>query len=134
MLTQALAMYDSLAQRIGECDAKTIFNNDLDNTSGLGIGTLASWLSRNKTLALTPLHAKEAVAPTQENVISGRYPLSRTYYLYVNRAPGKDLAPAVAEFLQFALSREGQAAVAQAMLYPLPMEIAQMNRKRLRAN
>jgi ABC-type phosphate transport system substrate-binding protein len=52
----------------------------------------------------------------------------------VNRAPGKDLPPAVAEFLQFALSREGQAAVAQAMLYPLPTEIAQMNRKRLRAN
>lgn len=106
----------------------------MTDASGLGIGTLASWLSRNKTLALTPLRAKEAVAPTQENVISGRYPLSRTYYLYVNRAPGKDLTPALAEFLQFALSREGQTAVAQAMLYPLPMEIAQMNRKRLRTN
>ncbi|HEY3399464.1 MAG TPA: substrate-binding domain-containing protein [Geothrix sp.] len=106
----------------------------MTDASGLGIGTLASWLSRNKTLALTPLHAKEAVAPNQENVVSGRYPLSRTYYLYVNRAPGKDLPPAVAEFLSFVLSREGQAAVAQAMLYPLPMEIAQMNRKRLRTN
>jgi phosphate transport system substrate-binding protein len=106
----------------------------MTDASGLGIGTLASWLSRNKTLALTPLHAKEAVAPTQENVVTGRYPLSRTYYLYVNRAPGKDLPPVVAEFLSFVLSREGQGAVAQAMLYPLPTEIAQMNRKRLRAN
>jgi phosphate transport system substrate-binding protein len=102
--------------------------------AGLGIGTLATWLSRNKTLPVAPLHAKEAVAPTQENVVSGRYPLSRTYYLYVNRVPEKGLPPVLAEFLSFVLSRDGQAAVAQAMLYPLPMEIGQLNRKRLRGN
>lgn len=106
----------------------------MTDASGLGIGTLASWLSRNKTLALIPLHAKDAVAPNQESVVSGRYPLSRTYYLYVNRAPGKEVPPAVSEFLAFVLSREGQSAVAQAMLYPLPLEIAQINRKRLRSN
>ncbi len=120
---------------VKECaDWSGIAEAVMTDASGLGIGTLASWLSRNKTLALTPLQAKEPVPPSQANVISGKYPLSRTYYLYANRAPGKDLPPVVAEFLQFVLSREGQAAVAQATLYPIPLEIAQMNRKRLRAN
>ena len=104
------------------------------DANGLGIATLSNWLSRNKTLAVTPLQAKEAVAPTQENVVSGKYPLSRTYYFYVNRAPGKPLPPALSEFLNFVLSRQGQTAVTQASLYPLPAEIAQLYRKRLRAN
>lgn len=120
---------------VKECpDWSGIAESVMTDACGLGIGTLSNWLSRNKTLALTPLQAKEPVPPTQENVVSGKYPLSRTYYLYVNRAPGMGLPPAAAEFLQFVLSREGQSAVAQATLYPVPMEIAQMNRKRLRAN
>lgn len=120
---------------VKECsDWSGIAEAVMTDATGLGIGTLATWLSRNKTLALMPLQSREPVPPTQENVVSGKYPLSRTYYLYVNRAPGKDLPPVVAEFLQFVLSREGQVAVAQATLYPLPLEIAQMNKKRLRAN
>ncbi|NWJ41114.1 MAG: substrate-binding domain-containing protein [Geothrix sp.] len=106
----------------------------MTDASGLGIGTLSNWLSRNKTLAVAPLQVKEPVPPTQENVVSGKYPLSRTYYFYVNRAPGAQLSPAVAEFLSFVLSRQGQNAVALASLFPLPPDIAQLNRKRLRAN
>lgn len=106
----------------------------MTDASGLGIGTLSNWLSRNKTLAVTPLQAKEPVAPTQDNVVSGKYPLARTYYFYVNRGPGKPLSPAMLEFLQYILSMEGQTAVTKASLYPLPPEIAQLYRKRLRSN
>jgi len=65
---------------------------------------------------------------------AGKYPLARTCYFYVNRAPGKPLPPATTEFLQYLLSRQGQTAVAQASLYPLPADIAQVYRKRLRSN
>ncbi len=120
---------------VKECaDWSGIAEAVMTDAAGIGIGTLSNWLARNKTLALIPLQSKEAVTPTQENVVSGRYPLSRTYYLYVNRAPGTNLPPVLAEFLQFVLSREGQSGVAQATLYPMPMEIAQLNRKRLRTN
>jgi phosphate transport system substrate-binding protein len=115
-------------------DWTSIAESVMTDASGIGIGTLSSWLSRNKTLAVTPLQTKEAVPPTQENVISGRYPLARTYYFYVNRAPGKPLSPAITEFLQYVLSREGQNAVVQSTLFPLPLEILQLNRKRLRNN
>ena len=52
----------------------------------------------------------------------------------MNRAPGKPLPPAISEFLQYLLSRQGQTAVAQASLYPVPADIAQLYRKRLRGN
>ncbi|WP_257307056.1 PstS family phosphate ABC transporter substrate-binding protein [Geothrix campi] len=117
-----------------EVDWPGIAEAVMTDANGIGIATLSNWLARNKTLAVTPLQAKDPVPPTQENVVSGKYPLARTYYFYVNRAPGKSLAPAVAEFLQYVLSRQGQTAVAQASLYPLPADIAQLYRKRLRSN
>ena len=122
------------ASVIDVVDWPSIAEAVMTDASGLGIGTLSNWLSRNKTLAVTPLQASNPVAPTQENVVSGKYPLARTYYFYLNRAPGKPLAPALSEFLQFVLSREGQTAVGQASLYPLPVEMAQLSRKRLRGN
>src|SRR5206468_10873429 len=49
--------------------------------------------------------AYEAVAA---NVYSGKYGISRSLYVYVNKAPGQGLPPAVREYLLFVLSREGQ--------------------------
>jgi len=119
---------------IDAVDWPSIAEAVMTDANGIGIATLSNWLVRNKTLAVTPLQAKEAVPPTQENVVSGKYPLARTYYFYVNRAPGKALSPALSEFLQYILSRQGQAAVAQASLYPVPADILQLYRKRMRAN
>ena len=119
---------------IDAVDWPSIAEKVMTDASGIGIATLSNWLSRNKTLAVIPLQTKEAVSPTQENVVTGKYPLSRTYYFYLNREPGKALAPELSEFLQFILSQQGQAAVTQASLYPMPADIAQAYRKRLRSN
>src|SRR5512133_3625907 len=117
-----------------EVDWPSIAEAVMTDASGIGIATLSSWMARIKVLAVTPLQAKEPVPPTQETVISGKYPLARTLYFYVNRAPGKPLSPALSEFLQYVLSRQGQTAVTQATFYPVPTDIVQLYRKRLRSN
>ena len=43
-----------------------------------------------------------------ENVYSGKYPISRALFVYVNKAPGQPLQPTVREFLRFVLSKQGQ--------------------------
>ena len=50
---------------------------------------------------------------------SGKYPLSRFLYLYVNKAPGKPLDPLVKEFLKLILSKEGQEVVVKDGYLPL---------------
>lgn len=50
-----------------------------------------------------------AVLPTKATVADRSYPLARRAYAFVDRAPGKALAPHVKAFLQFALSPDGQA-------------------------
>ena len=58
---------------------------------------------------------EEDVAPTKENIQSGRYPLSRSLFFYARGAP----TGLARRFLDFALSPEGQAIVTEAGYFPL---------------
>lgn len=69
--------------------------------------------------------------PTFENCMSGRYPLARLLYVYVNKPPNRPLDPLTKEFLSFVLSREGQEIVATEGYFPLPSRVAEAQRYRL---
>jgi phosphate transport system substrate-binding protein len=56
-------------------------------------------------------------------VVAGKYPLARFLYVYVNKAPGKELDPVVREFLKFVFSKEGQEIVVKDGYMPLPARI-----------
>lgn len=59
-----------------------------------------------KTIALSD--GRAAILPTAASVADRSYPLARRAYAFVDRVPGKPLAPHVLAFLRFALSTEGQ--------------------------
>ncbi len=50
---------------------------------------------------------------------SGKYPLWRFLYIYVNKAPGKTLDPLVAEFVKLIFSKQGQEVVVKDGYMPL---------------
>jgi phosphate transport system substrate-binding protein len=60
-----------------------------------------------------------------EDVQSGKYPLWRFLFLYVNKAPGKPMEPLQVEFLKLMYSREGQEAVVKDGYMPLSAKQAQ---------
>lgn len=66
------------------------------------------------------------IEPTIGNAASGRYPLSRYLYVYINKRPGQPLPPLEAEFIRFILSQEGQDLVAKDGYVPLPASTANM--------
>jgi phosphate transport system substrate-binding protein len=57
------------------------------------------------------------------DVVTGKYPLNRFLFIYINRAPGKPLDPLVKEFVSFILSKEGQEVVVKDGYLPLSPEI-----------
>ena len=65
------------------------------------------------------------------NVTSGKYPLSRFLYIYVNKAPGKPLDPLVKEYLKLILSKDGQEVVVKDGYLPLPATIIAEELKKL---
>jgi len=63
------------------------------------------------------------VTPSADTILKSDYPLTYFLYLYVNKAPGKPLPPAVLAFLTYALSKEGQSAVAVTQI-PIPADVS----------
>jgi phosphate transport system substrate-binding protein len=82
---------------------------------------------RTASVRAVPL-AKDDKTPFVEaveaNALSGKYPLSRVLYVYVNKAPNKPLPPMEIEFFKMVLSKKGQAAVEKDGFVPLPAEMA----------
>ncbi len=73
----------------------------------------------------------EFVAATPKNALSGKYPLARFLYVYVNKDPKKPLQPLQAEFLKLVLSQEGQSIVEKDGYIPLPAAEVKKIRARL---
>jgi phosphate transport system substrate-binding protein len=65
------------------------------------------------------------------NVTSGKYPLSRFLYLYINKAPGKPLDPLVKEYVKLILSKEGQEVVVKDGYLPLSAALVAAELKKL---
>jgi phosphate transport system substrate-binding protein len=73
-----------------------------------------------KAVALSRAASGPYHLATTASLIAQDYPLVRIIPAFVDRAPGHPLEPAVAEFLRFILSREGQTALLTASGY-LPL-------------
>jgi len=65
------------------------------------------------------------------NVTSGKYPLSRFLFIYINKAPGKPLDPLVKEYLKLILSKDGQEVVVKDGYLPLSPAIIADELKKL---
>lgn len=88
--------------------------------SGIGYKTAGV-----KALAIAPKEGAPSVEATDDNAISGEYPLSRYLYIYVNKAPNKALPPLEREFIKMVLSKSGQQVVDKDGYIPLRAKIAE---------
>jgi phosphate transport system substrate-binding protein len=71
--------------------------------------------------------------PTATSIASGRYPLARPVYIYLNRRPDGPIASEVAAFAAYILSDEGQATAARTGGYlPLSPQLLAQAREALR--
>ncbi len=82
-----------------------------------------------KALALAANGSTTYIPFTRETVMTRTYPLTRSMYVYLNRAPGRPIDPAVAEFLRFILSRQGEESVMQQNIF-LPLTTVAVNKER----
>lgn len=74
---------------------------------------------------------KDYVKATEENIRSGKYPLSRYLYIYLNKAPSQPLSPIEREFIRFIYSRQGQSLVSKEGYVPISSHIAQLELKKV---
>ncbi|MFL5357592.1 phosphate ABC transporter substrate-binding protein [Archangium sp.] len=102
--------YTSTAQTLPGTAA--VVNAVAKEKHGIGYGG-AAYAKGVKELKLKK--GNEALAPSAENIKSGKYPLSRDLYFYLRNKPTGDAKA----FIDFALSPEGQALVTKVGYFPV---------------
>ena len=93
------------------------------SVNGIGYSGIGYKTSGVRAVPLTKKADGKFVEATSENAVSGKYPLSRFLYVYVNKHPNKPLAPLEKEFLKLVLSQEGQNVVIKDGYIPLPEKV-----------
>jgi phosphate transport system substrate-binding protein len=84
--------------------------------NGIGYGG-AAYGHGAKVLNIKKTDDSPAIEPSEENVVSGKYPIWRYLYNYLN--PEKDKGE-IAAYLNWIRSHEGQSIVKEVGYYPLP--------------
>ncbi len=98
---------------------------------GIGYSGIGYRTSGVKVVALADKDGAPYSSGGYDDVKTGKYPLNRFLYIYVNRAPGKPLDPLVREFAKLIFSKEGQEVVIKDGYLPLPAEIVNQERAKL---
>lgn len=86
--------------------------------SGIGYRTTGV-----RALPLAKGTSQNFIEATLDNAATGKYPLSRFLYVYINKHPNQPLAPMEREFIKLILSQQGQAVVIKDGYVPLPAKV-----------
>jgi phosphate transport system substrate-binding protein len=101
------------------------------SVNGIGYSGIGYKTSGVRAVPLTKKVGGDFIEATPDNAVSGKYPLSRFLYVYVNKHPNKELAPLEKEFIKLILSQQGQEVVIKDGYIPLPTKVVEKYLKQL---
>lgn len=105
--------------------SSTVIQSVSADRYGIGYSGIAYATSGVRALPIAREDGGELYEPTPENCLSGKYPLARFLYIYVNKNPREPMDPLTFEFIRFVLSRQGQGAVVRNGFFPIPAKAAE---------
>jgi phosphate transport system substrate-binding protein len=119
---------DSVKEQPGSA---SVVQGVTEDRFGVGYSGIGYKTSGVKIVALADKDGGAFSDGNYEDVKSGKYPLNRFLYIYINTAPGKPLDPLVKEFAKYIFSKEGQEVVVKDGYLPLPADIAKQELAKL---
>lgn len=105
-----------------------------ESVNGIGYSGIGYKTASVRAVALAKKPGDDFIDATPDNAVGGKYPLSRFLYVYVNKAPNKNLDPIVGEFVKLVLSKQGQEVVVKDGYVPLPSSVAAKSLQNLSLN
>lgn len=93
--------------------------------NGIGYSGMGYKTSGVKAVALAEKEGQPFIDATPDNAVSGKYPLARFLYVYVNKHPNNPLPPLEQEFIKMVLSKVGQQVVIKDGYIPLPAKVVE---------
>jgi phosphate transport system substrate-binding protein len=111
---------DSVKEQPGSA---SVVQGVTEDRYGMGYSGIGYKTSGVKAVPLVEADGATVSDGNYDDVKSGKYPLSRFLYIYINKGPGKPLDPVVKEFCKLVFSKEGQEVVVKDGYLPLPANI-----------
>ena len=99
----------------------------------LGYSSIGFLNAHVRAVPVTTSSDEGCVDPSAENVARGRYPLTRSLYLYMVRTSDEHLNAVGAEFIRYILSRDGQLRLLETGLIPIGRDVQDINLRKLKA-
>lgn len=99
---------------------KELLNAVSASKASFGFGGLADLTDTVSPIAISKKADSKPIHPSVETAASGKYPLSRYLFMYINKAPGQEFSPLISEFIKYSVSDQGQAALKKVGYVPLP--------------
>jgi len=103
--------------------AASVVQSVVSSLNAIGYSGIGYVTAGVKVVPLANKKGEAFVPATEESVLSGKYPLSRFLYIYVNKSPNRPLPLLEQEFLKMVLSTEGQEIVVKDGYIPLPAKL-----------
>jgi phosphate transport system substrate-binding protein len=102
------------------------------SVNGIGYSGIGYKTSGVRAVPLTKKAGGEFIPATPENAATGKYPLARYLYVYVNKHPNKPLPPLEREFIKLILSKTGQQVVIKDGYIPLSAGIIEKEQTKIK--
>ena len=113
---------DSVKEQPG---SSTVVQGVASDKGGIGYSGIGYKTADVRAVPIASKPGSECFDATEENVLSGDYPLSRFLVVYVNRNPTQKMDPLRLEFIKFILSKEGQEVNIKDGYYPITSAIVE---------
>lgn len=91
--------------------------------AGIGYSGIGYTTSGVRAVPLSVKDGGPVAEASYQNVLNGKYPMSRMLYIYVAKKPGQPLPKVTEEFLKYVLSKEGQEVVVKDGYDPLTAKL-----------
>lgn len=112
---------DSVKEQPGSSSVVQSVTSDMYAIGYSGVGYKTAGV---KAVELSEKKGSRCFSADAEYAYTGKYPLARFLYLYVNKKPNTNLEPLRAEFLKLVFSKQGQEVVIKDGYFPLPSKLA----------
>ncbi len=113
---------DSVKEQPG---SSTVVQGVASDKGGIGYSGIGYKTADVRAVPIASKPGSECFDATEENVLSGDYPLARFLVVYVNRNPTQKMDPLRLEFIKFILSKDGQEVNIKDGYYPITSAIVE---------
>jgi phosphate transport system substrate-binding protein len=98
---------------------------------GIGYSGIGYKTDGVRAVPLASYYGGNCYPATADATLSGKYPIARNLYIYLNKKPGQPLDTLRAEFVKYILSRNGQEQTERGGFFPITNEVRESDLSKL---